>query len=135
MPAKLSPDAGKKHNFFKTVIILNLAADVFMSIYSAVHSQSIAITLGMAMLALCFLAAVPGMLLLRVEMRASSCAIAGAAVCILNAAIGTVFAGEFFGVFGQGMLMPAEGIAAGVIAADILIFVNLLVKRKIDGDL
>ena len=60
---------------------------------------------------------------------------AGAAVCILNAAIGTVFAGEFFGVFGQGMLMPAEGIAAGVIAADILIFVNLLVKRKIDGDL
>ena len=127
-------DSGS-HGLFRLVLILNLAADAGIAFYSAYRSYNTAVTIGMSVLGVCFLLMIGGAALIRINMKNSSCLLAGAAFLLLNVMLGGVFAGEFFNVFEAEFLEKAEWTAAAVIAADIVITVNILVKRKIDGKL
>lgn len=143
--AEVTPAAGKKskkkiktpqpreesHGFFKFVFSLNLLADAAMCVYSAYVSKAPAVTVGMSVLALCFLIVIPGLILLRLSVRRSSAAMASAAYILINLLIGFVFACEFFDFLPESA-GTAEGAAIAVMAALIVITVNVLVRRMSD---
>ena len=135
MKKTVKTGSSDNHGFFRAVVMLNLFADAAMSIFSAVQSQNNAVTVGMIVLGLCFVLAAGGTFLIRINMKKSSCMLAGAAFLLLNVMIGGVFAGEFFDVFSPEFLRKAEAAAAIIAAADIILTVNVLVKRMIDGKL
>ncbi len=124
-----------RHGFFRAVLVLNLLADAAMSFYSAVQSYNDLVTVGMIVLGVCFVLAMLGSVLIRIDMKSSSCMLAGASFLLVNVMIGGIFAGEFFGVFSKDFLSTVETAAAIAVAAVIVITVNVLVKRKIDGKL
>ena len=130
-----NPESSEGHGFFRAAVMVNLFADAAMSFYSAACSQNSAVTVGMIVLGVFFVLGAGGMLLLRINMKRSSCMLAGAAYLLLNIMIGGVFAGEFFDIFPRDFLRTCETAAAVIAAADIVITVNVLVKRKIDGEL
>ena len=130
---KTKAEKGESHGFFKFIFSLNLLADAAMCIYSAYISKAPAVTVGMAVLALCFLIVIPGLILLRLSVRRSSAAMASAAYILINLLIGFVFACEFFGFLPEKAGL-AEGGAIAVMAALIIITVNILVRRMSDKE-
>lgn len=123
-----------RHGFFKTIITLNLLADAAMCIYSAVMSQSLLVSVGTGVLALCFLAVIPGLAMLRTGIKKSSAALMGTGFTLVNLLIGFVFACEFFRIVPE-YTVTAEGCAIAAMVVVILIFVNVIVRRLIDGKL
>ncbi len=133
-PPKTDKNGYERHGFFKFMMSLNLLADAGMCLYSAYRSSAPVITVGMTVLALCFLIVVPGLILLRLTLRKSSAAIAALAYTAVDLLIGFVFACEFFDMLPETAAL-AEGMAIGVMVLLVIIFVNILVKRMVDKNM
>lgn len=123
-----------RHGFFKTIITLNLLADVAMCVYCTIKSQSLLVSVGTAVLALCFFIVIPGLAMLRIGIKRSSAALMGIGYTLVNLLIGFVFACEFFRVIPE-HTVTAEGCAIAAMVVVILIFVNVLVRRLVEGKL
>ena len=123
-----------RHGFFKTIVALNLLADVAMCVYCTIMSQSLLVSVGTAVLALCFFIVIPGLAMLRVSMKKSSAALIGIGYTLVNLLIGFVFACEFFRLIPE-YTVTAEGCAIAAMVVVILIFVNVIVRRLVEGRL
>ncbi|MGN0692749.1 MAG: hypothetical protein ACI4K7_10410 [Oscillospiraceae bacterium] len=123
-----------RHGFFKTIVTLNLLADVAMCVYCTIMSQSLLVSVGTAVLALCFFIVIPGLAMLRVSMKKSSAALIGIGYTLVNLLIGFVFACEFFRLIPE-YTVTAEGCAIAGMVVVILIFVNVIVRRLVEGKL
>ncbi|MGN1417164.1 MAG: hypothetical protein ACI4XF_09985 [Oscillospiraceae bacterium] len=123
-----------RHGFFKTIVALNLLADVAMCVYCTIMSQSLLVSVGTAVLALCFFIVLPGLAMLRVSMKKSSAALIGIGYTLVNLLIGFVFACEFFRLIPE-YTVTAEGCAIAAMVVVILIFVNVIVRRLVEGRL
>ncbi|MGN0696505.1 MAG: hypothetical protein ACI4J5_07075 [Oscillospiraceae bacterium] len=123
-----------RHGFFKTIVSLNLLADVAMCVYCTIMSQSLLVSVGTAVLALCFFIVIPGLAMLRVSMKKSSAALIGFGYTLVNLLIGFVFACEFFRIIPE-YTVTAEGCAIAGMVVVILIFVNVIVRRLVEGKL
>ena len=125
---KVRAEKTESHGFFKFIFSVNLLADAAMCIYSAYISKAPAVTVGMIVLALCFLIVIPGLILLRLSVRKSSAAMSAAAYIIINLLIGFVFACEFFEFIPE-KAGSAEGWAIAATAVLTVVTVNVLVRR------
>lgn len=123
------------HGFFRFIMILNLIADVYMCITSGIKSGEPAVLIGMIMLSLCFFALMIFMMLLRLNMKRSSCAILGGGYLLMNAAIGAIFACELYIRPEAEILKRIETAGVIFIIVLILITVNVIVRRKVENRL
>lgn len=124
----------QRHGFFKLVLTLNLLADSAMCVYCAVKSQSLLVSAGTAVLALCFFIVIPGLAMYNIGIKRSSAAIAGVGCTMVNLLIGFIFACEFFRILPE-YTVTAEGCAIAAMVVVILIFVNVLVRRLVEEKL
>lgn len=116
------------------MISLNVLADCAMCIYCTVMSQSLLVSVGTAVLALCFFIVIPGLAMLRIGIKKSSAALMALGYTLVNLLIGFVFACEFFRIIPE-HTVTAEGCAIAAMVVVILIFVNVIVRRLIEGRL
>lgn len=122
----------EKHSFFRGVLFLNFAADIYMAMYSGIVSGQPAVLVGMSVLSVCFLLGIGGIVLLRMNVKRSSAAAAGLSLTLVNLLIGFIFACEHFGLIRREILPAAELAASAAIIILVVISVNILVRRRIE---